>query len=61
MLRQDIVSSIFATLGYFKQNSFNIHIRWYVYNFMFGYLAKNMDNKRRLMYMHLKKKNFESR
>ncbi len=40
LLRQDIVGGTEATLGYFKQNSFNIHIIRYVYNFMFDYWAK---------------------
>ncbi len=40
MLKQDIVTNTDATLGSFKQNSFNIHIIQYVYNFMFGYWAK---------------------
>ncbi len=40
MLRQDIVAGTDATLGCFKQNSFNIHIIRYVYNFIFGFWAK---------------------
>ncbi len=40
LLRQDIVAGTDATLGCFKQNSFNIHIIRYVYIFMFGYRAK---------------------
>ncbi len=40
LLRQDIVAGTEATLGCFKQNSFNIHIIRYVYIVMFGYLAK---------------------
>ncbi len=40
LFRQDIVARTDATLGCFKQNSFNIHIIRYVYDFMFGYWAK---------------------
>ncbi len=40
LLRQDIVSGTDATLGCFKQNSFNIHIIQYVYNVMFVFCAK---------------------
>ncbi len=40
LLRQYIVGGTDATLGCFKQNSFNIHIILYVYNLMFGYWAK---------------------
>ncbi len=45
LLGQDIVTGTNATLGCFKQNSFNIHIIRYVYNIMFGYWAK--INKRK--------------
>ncbi len=38
--RQDIVAGTDATVGSFKQNSFNIDILLYVYNFMFGYCVK---------------------
>ncbi len=40
MLRQDIVAGTDATLGCFKQNTFNIHILRYIYNVMFDYWAK---------------------
>ncbi len=45
LLRQDIVAGTHATLGCFKQNSFNIHIIRYVYNFMFGYVIGLKINK----------------
>ncbi len=47
LLIQDIVAGTDATLGCFKQNSFNILIIRYVYNFIFGYLAKINKKKKK--------------